>query len=222
MIVRVPPLIQRFPFTSTASVSPAAISIVMFPPLISRVGVLISDFREALIPSSAALMLISPSLTRITVASRHSLPSNVKVPPSICVMVVAWIASSAACMSSVPPEIYTYPVVVSSSFSACRPSLSVRMLMFPPAMAMASLASSASEVQVISRLPPVIFRSSLQEMPLSDDWMVREPVPFSTRSSREKITASVLVSPSAVNSPVTDSVLSEPVVVTKTLSAFFT
>ena len=51
--------------------------------------------------------------------------------------------------------------------------------------------------------------------------MVRDAVPFSTRSFLEKITPLVLVSPSAVNVPVTDRALS-PLVVTNTLSAVFT
>ena len=51
--------------------------------------------------------------------------------------------------------------------------------------------------------------------------MVRVPAPFSTRSSLEKITPSVLVSPSATKASVTLRELSE-VVVTKTLSAAFT
>ena len=68
-------------------------------------------------------------------------------------------------------------------------------------------------------VPPVTLRSSLQEMPLPlAEVTVSVPVPFNTMSSREKITASVLVSPSARNSPVTERVLFESVVVMKHLS----
>ena len=51
--------------------------------------------------------------------------------------------------------------------------------------------------------------------------MLSLALPFSTRSSFEKITASVLVSPSARKLPVTVRLLSA-MVVTKTLSALFT
>ena len=109
----------------------------------------------------------------------------------------------------------------SSSFSAWSPSLSVLMVILPSAIAMESFASSASEAHSMLRSPPVIFRSSLQDIPLSVEVSFRLPVPLSTRSSFEKMTASVLVSPSAVKLPVTERLLS-PTVVTNTLSAFLT
>ena len=103
------------------------------------------------------------------------------------------------------------------------PSLGVVMVMSPPAMRTESFASKPSEAQSMTMVPPVILRSSLQLTPLSVELMLSVPRPFSTRSSREKITASVLVSPSAEKVPVTESVLVLPsVVVTKTLSADFT
>ena len=58
-------------------------------------------------------------------------------------------------------------------------------------------------------------------MPFRVELTVRVPVPFRTRSLLEKITPSVLVSPSAVKLPVTARVLSAAVV-TNTLSADFT
>ena len=57
-------------------------------------------------------------------------------------------------------------------------------------------------------------------MPFSVEDMVRVPRPLNTMSSFENITASVLVSPSAVKSPVTVRVFSlDAVVVIKHLSA---
>ena len=95
--------------------------------------------------------------------------------------------------------------------------------MFPSATEMLSLASTASAVQVMFIVPPVILMSSLPEIPLSVELMLSLPSPFSTISSFEKMTASVLVSPSAVKLPDTVRVFSEPLaVVTNTLSAFFT
>ena len=84
---------------------------------------------------------------------------------------------------------------------------------------MESFASTASFAQVILYVPPVIFRSSLPEIPLPcvED-MVKVPSPFKTISSFEKMTASVLVSPSAVNAPVTERLLVPLDVVTKHLS----
>ena len=99
-------------------------------------------------------------------------------------------------------------------------SLGVVMVMSPPAMRTESLASSASSTQSMVMVPPVILRSSLQLTPLSVELMLSVPRPLSTRSSREKITASVLVSPSAEKEPVTESALAlSSAVVTKTLSA---
>ena len=94
--------------------------------------------------------------------------------------------------------------------------------MVPSAIRIESLASRASAVQVISIVPPVILRSSLLVIPFSVEEMVSLPFPFRTRSSLEKMTASVLVVPSAVKVPDTVSVFSESVVVTKTLSALLT
>ena len=71
-------------------------------------------------------------------------------------------------------------------------------------------------------VPPVILRSSLDVTPLAEDSILSVPVPLRTTSSFEKMTASVLVSPSAVNSPVTARVFSVSVVVTNTLSALCT
>ena len=92
----------------------------------------------------------------------------------------------------------------------------------PPAMITESLASRAASLQEILTVPPVILRSSLQDTPLSVELMFKMPVPFNTMSSFAKMTASVLVSPSAVKVPETVSVFSESVVVIKTLSADFT
>ena len=72
---------------------------------------------------------------------------------------------------------------------------------------------------VILYVPPVIFISSLQEIPFSDELITSVPVPLSTISSFENITASVFVSPSDVKVPVTESVLVLSVVVMKHLSA---
>ena len=95
--------------------------------------------------------------------------------------------------------------------------------MLPSATEMLSFASIASAVQLMLIVPPVIFISSLPDIPLSVELMLSVPSPFSTMSSFEKITASVLVSPSAVKLPDTVRVFSEPfAVVTNTLSAFFT
>ena len=89
----------------------------------------------------------------------------------------------------------------------------------PSLIAMESLASKLSKAVVTLYVPPVIFRSSLQETPLPFfEVSVREPVPFNTRSSFEKITASVLVSPSDWKVPVTEREL-EPERVRKHLSA---
>ena len=100
--------------------------------------------------------------------------------------------------------------------------MEVLIAIVPSAIRMDSLASRASDVQLILRVPPVTLMSSLLLIPLSVEEMLRVPVPFRTTSSLEKMTASVLVVSSAVKVPVTDSVFSESVVVTKTLSAFFT
>ena len=91
----------------------------------------------------------------------------------------------------------------------------------PPAMRMESLASTALETAVTAYVPPVIFRSSLQTMPLSVELTVSTAVPLSTRSHLEKITPSVLTPPSAVNGPATARLLSAAVVI-NTLSADFT
>ena len=96
------------------------------------------------------------------------------------------------------------------------------MVTVPSAITTESLASSASEAQVMARVPPVIFRSSLLLIPLSVEETLSVPVPFRTRSSLEKMTASVFVSPSALKVPVTERAFSESVVVTNTLSAFLT
>ena len=98
------------------------------------------------------------------------------------------------------------------------------MLNVPPQIRIESLASIASRAEVILYVPPVILRSSCPEMPLPfDEVTFSVPRPFSTRSSFEKITASVLVSPSAVKVPVTLSSLVVPsIVVTKHLSALAT
>ena len=86
-------------------------------------------------------------------------------------------------------------------------------------MAIESLASMLSSAEVMLYVPPVTLTSSLPVTPLPcAELIVRAAVPLSTRSSFEKITASVLVSLSVVNAPVTESVLSAPVV-TKHLSA---
>ena len=94
--------------------------------------------------------------------------------------------------------------------------------MSPPAILMESLASRASDVQLIVIVPPVTLRSSLDVIPLSVELTLSVPTPLSTRSSFENMTASVLVSPSEVKLPVTERLLVESVVVTKTLSAFLT
>ena len=115
------------------------------------------------------------------------------------------------------------PSVWSSSFSACRPSFDVLIVNEPSQIRILSLASMASFAHVISYVPPVVLISSLPEIPLPfEDLITRVPVPFKTRSSFEKITASVLVVPSAVNVPVTERVEVLPFVVTKHLSAFTT
>ena len=75
---------------------------------------------------------------------------------------------------------------------------------------------------MIETVPPVIFRSSFDETPFSVELIVSVPTPLSTMSSRLKIAASVFVVPSARNVPVTEREFSLSVVVTKTLSAFFT
>ena len=95
------------------------------------------------------------------------------------------------------------------------------IVILPSLIATESLASSASLTQLILIVPPVIFKSSLLVIPLSVDDIFNVPVPLSTTSSLEKITASVLVSPSETNVPVTDNEF-VPVVVTNTLSALFT
>ena len=115
------------------------------------------------------------------------------------------------------------PCVLSSLFSACRPSFWLLMVMVPPATEISSFASIASAAHSIAREPPVILTSSLPETPLPVEETVSEPSPLNTMSSLANITASVLVSPSAVNAPVTVSVLAVSFwVVTNTLSAFLT
>ena len=91
--------------------------------------------------------------------------------------------------------------------------------MVPPLIAIELLASIASDVHVTLIVPPVIFKSSLLVIPLAVDEIVNVPVPFNTKSSFEKITASVLVLPSLVNEFETVKLLL-PVVVMNTLSAF--
>jgi hypothetical protein len=63
---------------------------------------------------------------------------------------------------------------------------------------MESFASIASALEVMSHVPPVIFRSSFEVMPLPlAEVTVRVPLLFTTISSFDQITASVLVEPSA-------------------------
>ncbi len=69
------------------------------------------------------------------------------------------------------------------------------MVIEPSEMQMESFASMASAVDSRLKVPPVIFRSSLQVMPLpSAETTSREPVPFKVRSDLEKMTASRLAS----------------------------
>ena len=97
------------------------------------------------------------------------------------------------------------------------------MVTAPSLIAIESFASMASAMLVIFMVPPVILMSSLPLMPLSVELISSVPRPLNTRSSLEKITASVLVVPSAVKVPITDRLLTEPsAVVTNTLSAFLT
>ena len=141
------------------------------------------------------------------------------VPPSICVTVVPCIPSLAALMLNVPSLMYIQPVVSSSSSSLWNASFDEFISKFPSYTDIESLASMLSFTDVMLYVPPVIFISSLQEIPLFDELITSVPVPLSTRSSLEKITASVFVSPSDVNVPVTVSVFVLSVVVTKHLSA---
>ena len=114
-----------------------------------------------------------------------------------------------------------YPTVSSSEYSACKPSFLLLIVIVPLFIAIESLASKASAVHVIFIVPPVIFKSSLLVIPLLVDEIVKVPVPLITKSSLEKITASVFVVPSLVK--VFDTVrLFFPVVVTNTLSALLT
>ena len=77
---------------------------------------------------------------------------------------------------------------------------------------------AASEAEMF-QAPPVSFRSSLVRMPSLEEMTVTVPRPFSTRSSREKITASS----SPLNTPLTVREFSLPSAeVRKTLSAFST
>jgi hypothetical protein len=54
------------------------------------------DFAAALMPSSEALIVISPPLISTSVPSMPSEALMVKVPPSISQIVVAWMPSSSA------------------------------------------------------------------------------------------------------------------------------
>ena len=78
---------------------------VIVPPFISIVGVYDFDFAPALIPSSVAVILISPPFNWIYVPSIPSLELVVIVPSSIWMIVVACIASSEAVIFNVPPAI---------------------------------------------------------------------------------------------------------------------
>ena len=59
------------------------------------------------------------------------------------------------------------------------------MLIVPPHILIESLASIASELLVMLYVPPVIFRSSLLEIPLLVEDIVSVPTPFNTISSFE-------------------------------------
>ena len=103
------------------------------------------------------------------------------------------------------------------------PSPPAVIVKVPPQIETESFTSMPLPSALMIHVPPVALKSSLAAMPWSVELIVRVPRPFRTRSSLEKITASVLVSPSAVKVPVTERVLSLPsAVVTKTLSALFT
>ena len=85
------------------------------------------------------------------------------------------------------------------------------------------MASSPLLPAVILYVPPVTLRASLLLTAFpSVEFMVRVPVPLRTKFDFANITASRLVSPSAVKVPVTLREFSESVVVTNTLSAFLT
>ena len=92
----------------------------------------------------------------------------------------------------------------------------------PSAISIASCASKALPSQLTFIVLPVILSVSFDVTPLSEEVILKVPRPFTTRSSLENIAASTLVSPSALNSPVTSIEFSDSVVVTKTLSALFT
>ena len=221
-MLMVPPLIRMSPLESTPSVSPAPIVMLTSPPFSSKTGSAEDDFFAAFIPSSDAVISIVPPLTAICVPSIPSAAVSVISPSSICTNVVAWIPSSAASIFMVPPAIYTYPFVSSSLSSACSPSCSVVISRLPSAARIPSCASIPLPLHSISIVPPVTFTASLPDIPLSEERMTSLPVPFSTRSSFEKITASVLVSPSEEKLPLTVSALSSDMVVRNTLLAFFT
>ena len=96
------------------------------------------------------------------------------------------------------------------------------MLTVPSEISIASCASIAQPLQIISIIPPVILTVSLPEIPLSVDLMISFPGPLIVRSSFEKITASVFVLPSLPKSPVTDSLQLPSVIVIRILPAFLT
>ena len=61
----VPPVMMISPLESMPSVSPAPIVMVSVPPVISTVGVYAEDLRAALMPSSEAVIVMSPPLIRM-------------------------------------------------------------------------------------------------------------------------------------------------------------
>ena len=104
------------------------------------------------------------------------------------------------------------------------PSFSAVKIKVPSAIRTLSFPDNACPAAVISYVPPVTFRSSLDTIPCpSADTIVRLPVPFNVRSDFVKITASMLLSSIATYSSVLRSVFCDPSAsVTNTFSALFT